>query len=67
MNKLKDMLQSISGELLSARLLLDSEWTAALTKRAIFKGTPLVAAVQHLALAQTNLEEARKLVGEVVS
>lgn len=60
----KDQLQSISGDLLGARVALDSEWIAILTSKEKFQGTKIRQAILALASAQRKIEDARKFLQE---
>jgi len=63
MEKVRDQLQYVSGELLATRVMLDSEWTEALTKKESRVNTLLAA--QLLCQAQSAIDEARERLKEV--
>ncbi len=65
MEKVKDQLQYISGELLATRVMLDSEWTEALNRKESRVNTLLAA--QLLCQAQSAIDEARTRLEEVIN
>ncbi len=65
MEKVKDQLQYISGELLATRVMLDSEWTEALNKKESRVNTLLAAQLLHQ--AQAAIDEARTRLEEVIN
>ena len=60
-----DQLQSISGDLVATRVMIDSEWTEALTKEKGDSHLGLLLVAQLLAQAQSAIDEARKRLEEV--
>ncbi|MCK5292632.1 MAG: hypothetical protein KAR39_11540 [Thermoplasmata archaeon] len=60
---IEDQLQSISGDLLGARVALDAEWSEAMEKHH-YQDSPdskkFVRAAKVLLLAQLHIDEARK-------
>ena len=65
MVSVKDQLQSVSGELLIARLAFDSDWADILNNRDRPMATQYLRAAQLLAASQQSLEQARNLLEEL--
>ncbi len=55
-----DQLQSIGGDLVAIRVMLDAEWTEVLTKKKGDSHLGLLLVAQLLAQAQSAIDEARK-------
>lgn len=61
MVSVKDQLQSVSGDLLVARIALDSDWTDVIEEQDTLKKQGYVLMVKLLTMAQTNVDDARTL------
>ena len=61
MDKVHVLLQSVTGELIGARVALDAEWTYIMTSGSRYDARRFLDAAQLLATAQSDIDKARKL------
>ena len=65
MKKLKETLQYISGELVGASAMLDSEWNDVLNGHKTFESTPFINTSRLLCQALVSVDKARELLEEI--